>query len=114
LTGVPASTVRYNERIGRLLEAKRAEIHERIRDLERFAEQLDDVRDALEDTPPPTACLPDLSCCVPETRGTAVANVELLPTKRRATSGIGRRSGATDAGHAASGSPEHGIHSLHR
>ena len=56
-----------HERITALVEAKRAEIRERILELERFGEQLDEVRAALEDSPPPAACRPDLSCCVPGT-----------------------------------------------
>jgi DNA-binding transcriptional MerR regulator len=54
-----------HEQITRLVETKRAEILGRIRELERFAEQLDEVRVALDETPPPTTCLPDLSCCLP-------------------------------------------------
>ena len=55
-----------HEQITRLVDAKRAEVLERMRELQRFAEQLDEVRVALEESPPPAACLPDLSCCVPE------------------------------------------------
>src|SRR5262245_49319823 len=54
-----------HEEITRLVDAKRAEVVERMQELQRFADQLDDVRIALEESPPPAACLPDLSCCVP-------------------------------------------------
>lgn len=72
-----------HEEVSRLVEAKRAEIADRIRELERFAQQLDDVRTALNDSPPPAACLTDLSCCVPETAGAEAAPVDLTPTRRR-------------------------------
>lgn len=55
-----------HEQIARLVDDKKAEVLERMRELQRFADQLDEVRIALEETPPPSACLPDLSCCVPE------------------------------------------------
>jgi DNA-binding transcriptional MerR regulator len=70
-----------HEQVARLVQAKRAEIAERIRELERFAEQLDEVGAALADSPPPAECRTDLSCCVPETSVTASAPVEL--TRRR-------------------------------
>lgn len=54
-----------HEEITRLVEAKRADVLARVQELERFAAQLDDIRVALEDAPPPAACRPDLSCCVP-------------------------------------------------
>jgi DNA-binding transcriptional MerR regulator len=69
-----------HQHVSTLIEAKRAEIRERIAELQRFAEQLDDVGQALEDSPPPAACLPDLSCCMPETDG--AAPIALMPTKR--------------------------------
>ncbi|MEX0664621.1 MAG: MerR family transcriptional regulator [Acidimicrobiia bacterium] len=72
-----------HEEVARLVEAKRAEIAERIGELERFAEQLDDVRATLEGSPPPAACLTDLSCCVPETNGPQVTSIALIPTSRR-------------------------------
>jgi DNA-binding transcriptional MerR regulator len=73
-----------HEEVTRLVEAKRAEIAERIRELERFAQQLDDVHASLTESPPPDACRTDLSCCVPETDGADVAPVTLIPTSRRA------------------------------
>lgn len=75
-----------HEEVTRLVETKRAEIAERIRELERFAEQLDDVHSALSASPPPEACLTDLSCCVPDTNGADGAPVTLVPGRRRATS----------------------------
>jgi len=74
-----------HEEISRLVEVKQAEIFDRIRELERFAEQLDEVRATLAASPPPTACRADLSCCVPETADTEVASVELTPTRRRSS-----------------------------
>ena len=71
------------EEVTRLVETKRAEIAERIREFERFAQQLDDVRAALTESPPPTACLTDLSCCMPETDGPDFAPVTLMPANRR-------------------------------
>jgi DNA-binding transcriptional MerR regulator len=72
-----------HERIADLIEAKRAEIHARIADLERFAAQLDDVRETLEASAPPATCRPDLSCCMPETSGSEPAPVALMPKPRR-------------------------------
>jgi hypothetical protein len=54
------------ERIGRLIDDKQAEIKHRIAELRAFAAQLDAVRVALAATPPPSTCRSDLSCCVPE------------------------------------------------
>ena len=70
-----------HDEIARLVEAKRAEIAERIRELERFADQLDEVGAALAGAPPPAQCRTDLSCCVPETE-TEVLPVELTPRRR--------------------------------
>jgi len=56
-----------HEQIVRLVGAKRAEIADRIRELERFAEQLDEVGAVLASSPPPAQCRTDLTCCVPET-----------------------------------------------
>lgn len=71
------------DEVARLVEAKRAEITERIRELQRFTEQLDDVRATLEGSPPPAACLTDLSCCVPETDAPGVTSIAFIPTTRR-------------------------------
>jgi DNA-binding transcriptional MerR regulator len=66
--------------VSSMIDQKRAEIHERITELERFAEQLEEVRVALEQSPPPVECQPDLSCCAPETHGREP--VALEPTRR--------------------------------
>ena len=66
------------ERVTRLIEAKQAEIAERIAELQQFAAQLDDVRARLQAEAPPPACRDDLSCCVPESTGGPVA-IELSP-----------------------------------
>lgn len=68
------------ERVGQLIEDKRAEIAERIDELQRFAAQLDTVRSALEAAPPPQACRTDLSCCVPEA-GSERVPIELAPRR---------------------------------
>lgn len=75
-----------HEEVTRLVETKRAEIAERIRELERFAEQLAEVHSALAASPPPNACLTDLSCCVPNTNGVDAAVVALVPGRRRGAS----------------------------
>jgi DNA-binding transcriptional MerR regulator len=71
-----------HEQMKHLVNAKRAEVLDRIRELEQFAAQLDDVRVALEQAPPPSACLPDLSCCVPPTDGTPSMPIQVMPTRR--------------------------------
>ena len=77
--GVPASTVRYYERVGlRLIEEKQAEIAERMAEFEQFAAQLDTVRAALDAESTPQACRADLTCCVPLAAGVPVA-IELRP-----------------------------------
>lgn len=45
-----------HEEITRLIDTKRIEVVERMQELQRFAEQLDEVRVALEEAPPPAAC----------------------------------------------------------
>lgn len=55
-----------HDRVGRLLDAKQAEISQRINELRQFARQLSDVRRALDASPPAAECRTDLSCCVPE------------------------------------------------
>lgn len=64
------------EQVGQLIDEKRAEIAERVDELQRFAAQLETVRSALEAAPPPPACRTDLSCCVPEA-GSAPVPIEL-------------------------------------
>ena len=67
------------ERVGRLIEEKQAEIAARIAELQQFSAQLDEVGTALAAEPPAQACRADLSCCVPEPAGGPVA-IELRPT----------------------------------
>jgi DNA-binding transcriptional MerR regulator len=69
-----------HERVGRLVDEKKAEIAERIAELQQFSAQLDTVRAALDDEPPLVACRNDLTCCVPETPGRPVA-IELRPRR---------------------------------
>ncbi len=71
-----------HDEIVRLIDTKRAEVLERMEELQRFAEQLDEVRVALEEAPPPAACLPDLSCCVPETGDATATPIVGMPTRR--------------------------------
>lgn len=73
-----------HERVSELIDAKQAEIAERIAELQRFTEQLDSVRAELESSPPPSACRTDLSCCVPESGGVAVT-LDLEPKRSRAS-----------------------------
>lgn len=74
-----------HEQIARLVEAKRTEIDERIQELQRFADQLDEVGAALAAAEPPAQCRTDLTCCVPETGGTEAAMLPVeLTTRRRA------------------------------
>ena len=68
--GVNCATT--HEEVSRLVDSKRVEVVESIRELERFVEQLDHVRETLARTPPAETCLPDLSCCVPTTPDAAV------------------------------------------
>jgi DNA-binding transcriptional MerR regulator len=72
-----------HEHVTRLVEAKRLEVLERMRELQRFAEQLDEVRVALEESPPPASCLPDLSCCVPDPDGDTQVQITSPLTRRR-------------------------------
>jgi len=65
-----------------LVEATRTEIADWIRELERFADQLDEVGAALAATPPPTQCRTDLSCCVPETTTGGDTPIELTIRRR--------------------------------
>jgi DNA-binding transcriptional MerR regulator len=72
------------ERVTQLIEDKKAEIAQRIAELETFAAQLDVVRASLEADPPPSACRTDLSCCVPATEGTGPVDIELQPRRAAA------------------------------
>ncbi len=58
-----------HERVGQLIDEKKAEIVDRIAELEQFSAQLDAVRTALDASSPPQACRSDLTCCVPESGG---------------------------------------------
>ncbi len=70
-----------HERVTQLIEDKKADIAQRVAELESFAAQLDLVRAALDDAPPPAACRTDLSCCVPETTGGPVSiELQARPT----------------------------------
>jgi len=69
-----------HERVGALIDEKRAEVAERISELRRFPKQLDTARELLESSPPPDACRTDLSCCMPESEGAAVT-LELSPKR---------------------------------
>jgi DNA-binding transcriptional MerR regulator len=77
------------DRLGKLIDAKRAEIAERIAELEHFDEQLSTVRASFEGSTAPQACRTDLECCVPETAGAGPVPVPLGPTP--ATRVEGRR-----------------------
>jgi DNA-binding transcriptional MerR regulator len=61
------------DRVGRLINEKQAEIADRIAELEQFSAQLDAVRVALEAEPRAETCRSDLTCCVPESRAEPVA-----------------------------------------
>jgi DNA-binding transcriptional MerR regulator len=66
-----------HKRVTQLIEDKKAEIAERITELQTFAAQLDQVRSTLDERPPPEACRTDLSCCVPATTGPGPIGIEL-------------------------------------
>lgn len=74
-----------HERVGQLIADKKAEIAERIAELKQFSAQLDVVRTALEASVPPPACRTDLSCCVPDTKGSAP--VPLAMSRKRGAPG---------------------------
>ncbi len=67
------------ERVSQLIDAKQAEIIERIAELQRFAAQLDVVRASME-TEAPEACRTDLSCCVPDAGSDSVP-IALAPKR---------------------------------
>jgi DNA-binding transcriptional MerR regulator len=71
-----------HERVSALIHTKKAEIAERIAELQRFADQLDAVGAELDSSSPPSECRTDLSCCVPESAGAAVP-VDLVPRGAR-------------------------------
>lgn len=76
-----------HQRVGQLIDEKQAEITERITELEAFSAQLDVVRTALEQTPPPPACRTDLTCCVPESEADGTFPVDLVATKSERATG---------------------------
>ena len=61
------------ERLSSLLVTKRAELVDRVRELEAFDRQLADVQTRLASTPAEDGCAPDLSCCAPDLTPTPVA-----------------------------------------
>ena len=66
------------DRVVSLIEEKQSEIVDRMAELAQFAAELDTVRAALDAEPAVQACRADLTCCVPESAGVAVA-LELKP-----------------------------------
>ena len=72
-----------HERVGQLIDAKQAEVAERIHDLELFAAQLDTVRRTLARTPPQGSCRNDLSCCVPAANGDGLVPLQLSARRSR-------------------------------
>lgn len=76
-----ANCAATHDEITRLVDAKRAEVLARVRELQRFAEQLDEIRVVLAEDPPPAACRPDLSCCVPVARAMPVTPIVWSPTR---------------------------------
>jgi len=58
------------ERMVTLLNAKRAEIADRIRDLETFADQLTNAQAHLIASLAEEECAPDLNCCAPDLAST--------------------------------------------
>lgn len=57
--------VSAHARVSNLIDVKQAEIAARVADLTAFAAQLEEVKTALESSPPPQVCCDDLTCCVP-------------------------------------------------
>ena len=72
-----------HEQITQLVAAKRAEVLEHVLELQRFAAQLDEIGESLLETPPPSSCLPDLSCCVPNVPSASVTEMIGMPGRRR-------------------------------
>jgi DNA-binding transcriptional MerR regulator len=73
-----------HDQISRIVESKRLEVLDRIEELQAFAEQLASVHDSLRDSPPPAACRPDMSCCMPvDDRHSASTPVAYLPGHER-------------------------------
>ena len=76
-----------HDQISKIVDSKRLEVLARIEELRAFAEQLAKVRDSLRDSPPPAACRPDMSCCMPvDDQPAAPTPVAYFPSlQRRAT-----------------------------
>ena len=53
------------DELARLIDDKKVEIADRIKELTTFAAQLDSVRSMLEASAPPHVCRTDLTCCMP-------------------------------------------------
>jgi DNA-binding transcriptional MerR regulator len=60
------------DRLVALLDAKRAEIAEQIRELRSFEKQLADVQRTVAGSPTPSTCDTDLECCAPELHDVSV------------------------------------------
>ena len=54
-----------HDEVARLIDDKKVQIADRIKELTTFAAQLDSVRRILETSTPPPACRTDLTCCMP-------------------------------------------------
>ena len=75
-----------HDEITRLIEVKKTEVQERIRELQRFAEQLDEVRAALlEDAPPPRRASPTSRVVSPRSGDATVTSIVEMPTRRSKT-----------------------------
>jgi DNA-binding transcriptional MerR regulator len=73
------------DRVARLIEDKRAEIADRVAELEQFSAQLAAVHATLEAESPPPTCRADLTCCVPEATGVPVSVELTAPRRHRAS-----------------------------
>lgn len=73
-----------HDQISKIVDSKRLEVLDRIAELQAFAEQLANVSNSLRDSPPPAACRPDMSCCMPvDDQRPAPTPVEYLPGLQR-------------------------------
>ena len=70
-----------HDQISKMVESKRLEVLARIEELQAFAEHLGTVHESLQDSSPPAACRPDMSCCMPgeNDQQAAIAKVAYLP-----------------------------------
>lgn len=73
------------DRLVALLDAKRAEIAEQIRELRSFEEQLADVQRTVAGSPTPSTCDTDLECCAPELHDVSVTVA--IPLRVRGSKG---------------------------